>query len=173
MPQAATLAPPGGALIQTSRVDGYKPIALASLAVAATIEKDVGPHASADGRLVAHFAGGYVELFDTMTRRDIWTVQCADDYPVVQVALTPDARYVAAAAGYWMERKGADAVHVWHVESKREVFAVARGGIQTFLISPDGLRIVMGMHRGSVELWNVVSGERIAGWECGQIAAMA
>ena len=123
-PQAASLASPGGALIQTVRVDGYHARPLPSLAMAAMTGEELGPAAreiaslvphsadtSSDGRLVAHGAGGYVELFDTIARRNIWWIRCPDDYyPVVQVALTPDARYVAALAGYWMERAGADAV---------------------------------------------------------------
>jgi WD40 repeat protein len=185
-PRTASLASPGGALMQTWRVDGYHVPALPSLAMAAMTGEDVtastrelaslvprSPHISSDGHLVAHGAGGYVELFDTIARRDIWWVRIPDDYyPVVQVALTPDARHVAAAAGYWMEREGADAVHVWHVESKREVFAVARGGIQSFLLTSDARRVVIEMGAGVVEVWSVESGERLARWECGDIAAM-
>jgi WD40 repeat protein len=184
-PQAASLVSPGGALIQTMRVDGFKQLSAHSLFAMAMSGEETSPSArqlaslvphlpdaSSDGRLVVHGAGGFIELFDTISRRDTWTTQCPDDYPVVQVALTPDARYVAASAGYWMAPTGADAVHVWHVESKRQVFAVARGGIQGFLISPDARQVVIQIHGGGVEVWSIETGEQMARWECGPIAAL-
>jgi WD40 repeat protein len=184
-PQTASLVSPGGALLQTVRVDGFTQLSAHSLLALAMSGEETSPSArqlvslvphlpdaSFDGRLVVHGAGGFIELFDTITRQDIWTTQCPDDYPVVQVALTPDARYAAASAGYWMEPTGADAVHVWHVESRRQVFAVARGGIHRFLISPDARQVVIQMHGGLVEVWSVESGEQMARWQCGQIAAL-
>ena len=180
-PQAASLFAPGGALIQTVRVAGFTLPSIAampgkeiSLAARDLSRFPHSPQESSDGRLLVHGAGGYVELFDTITRQDVWSTKCPNDYPVVQVAITPDGRYVAALAGYWIEqRKGADAVHVWHVESKRGVFAVARGAIQTFAISPDARWVAMEIHGGIVEMWSVERGERIARRECGEIAAIA
>jgi WD40 repeat protein len=213
-PQTASLTSPGGTLVQTLRFGYLSPRSISSLSddgryvatrYCESVEVfDLGrtrqlvkivavsSDLTADGGLVAHGIGGYVELLDVATQKDIWTIQCPNDYPVIAVTVTPDARWIGALAGYWISPgtgavhlwhsealagnrigPGADAVHLWNSETKREVFTVERGGIRDFLISPDGDHVVLRLAAGVLEVWSVETGQRINRWECDDAMTIA
>ena len=103
---------------------------------------------TADGRSVVVGLCDSVTIIDIATKATIF--RDVLELPIVDVAITPDGRWVAATAGHWMMgalpgARNIDSVHVWDVERGGEEFiTVTRGDIRRFLLTADGRHVVLG-----------------------------
>ena len=140
-PLAASLTRPGGPLVQTltrrqplyatlSLSDDGDVVALGGPEQVEVIQlsqrETVGifraeaATLTADGRSVVVGLSDSVTIIDIATKATIFAATCSN-WPIVDVAITPDGRWVAATAGHWMMgalpgARNIDSVHVWDVD---------------------------------------------------------
>ena len=89
------------------------------------------------------------------------------------VSFSPDARWIASAAGDWRDQKEAGEVYVWDARTRQLVHRLKahRGVAWTVAFSPDGSRLASGggeiyARDGQIVIWDVVTGKLLRTIPC-------
>jgi hypothetical protein len=123
---------------------------------------------SADGKTLAMAGYRSVGLWDLLLGKPI-RVSGKDfgthSRPVSVLALSPDGRWLASAAGvpqHLGDSPDTPEVKLWDVSTGKEVasFPGDGGFVGSLAFSPDGTQLLSGMWNGSVLVWDVVAATR-------------
>jgi WD40 repeat protein len=122
---------------------------------------------SKDGKTVAAALGGnFVRQFDLATGKEIVTAEPGHRLPVGNVQLSPDGTMLTTAAAR-------DSVRLWDLAQAKEIKKIpltAQHG--AVALSADGRRVYVAKV-GTIEIWDVMTGERVGEVKAGNILIAA
>lgn len=127
-----------------------------------------------DGTMLASAHGdGIGRIWDVTNRKEL------RELPDVHgsVAFSPDGKILITAdvkSEGSMGTEVSGGIHFWDVRTWKmlKLFDVGLESIRSIAISPDGKLLAVG-HERSVELWEMVSGERLARIDCGELPVIS
>jgi WD40 repeat protein len=111
--------------------------------------------ASPDGRWLASGGNHTIKVWDARARKEVRTIQATGDLSfVLALAFSADGRWLASTT---QDRT----VHVWEVESGREVFTLKGHSSHVYglAFSADGKRLVSAGE--VVKLWDLTTGQEV------------